>query len=131
MKSYRRFIAYLLSAATAIILTSCRPSSGEVRIYGRVTYQGAAIPKGAVTFFPASGRPIIAVLTDGTYAAKLLRGEYDVVVNPATDLPPGWKEGDVSPTQKAVLPSVYTTRAKSKIKISVNERSDRQDFELQ
>jgi hypothetical protein len=121
-----------LAACLAVSVVGCRESSPGVPVSGRVTYQGEPIASGTVTFFPASGRPLHAILSsDGEYAAQLLPGDYRVVVNVGAQLPEGWKEGDPVPPPTRMLPAEYTTRAASTLTATVGERqSEPIDFIL-
>ncbi|MEX2309030.1 MAG: hypothetical protein WD738_15625 [Pirellulales bacterium] len=75
-----------------------------------------------MTFFPEKGRAIFADLNaDGDYTAELPPGEYTVTINISSELPPGFKEGDLPPAPDLVLPPEYTTRAKSKLTATVRE----------
>jgi hypothetical protein len=100
----------------------CRESSNEVAVQGRVTYRGAPLGKGSLTFFPSKGRPASAPLSEeGEYELELPPGQYSVTVNVGTDLPPGFKEGDPVPPPTIVLPPEYTSRARSKLTATVSK----------
>jgi hypothetical protein len=128
-------ISMSLSFLSAVVLSAagCGGSSETVSVSGQVSYQGEPVPGGAITFFPAAGRPVIAAISDGgEYSAELRpHGEYVVVVNVGTDLPPGYQEGDPLPPPKIVLPPMYTTRVKSDLRAVVAEGSAQTiDFQL-
>jgi hypothetical protein len=118
-----------------VVLSSipgCGEQSAGVSVQGRVTYRGEPLPSGAITFFPATGRPTSAAISpDGDYTIELPPGDYVVVVNVGADLPTGFKEGDPIPPPKIVLPPEYTTRTRSSLKATVSE-ADQQpiNFEL-
>jgi hypothetical protein len=114
-------LLFIVPVATA----GCGQSSNDVSVQGKVSYRGAPLHKGSVTFFPASGRPVSAALSDGgQYTLELAPGEYAVTVNVGTDLPPGFKEGDPIPPPTIVLPPEYTSRARSKLTATVSKDSD-------
>jgi hypothetical protein len=125
MKQPRTLLAPPLSpilAAAALFLAGCGESSNKVSIAGHVTYQGQPLANGSIAFYPAAGRPVIAGLSvDGAYSTELDPGDYTVTVDTASQLPPGFHEGDPVPPPKLVLPPEYTTRAKSKLTASVKE----------
>jgi hypothetical protein len=122
----------VLSIVVIAAVAGCGESSNEVSVEGRVTYRGEPLSKGSVTFFPSSGRPAAAALSEGgEYSLELLPGQYTVTVNVGTDLPPGFKEGDPIPPPKVVLPPEYTTRAKSSLTATVRQGDEQAiNFEL-
>ena len=101
-------------------------------MHGHVSFQGESLKAGALTFFPANGRAAGAPISAGEYRTDLTPGDYTVVVSVAPELPPGYKEGDPPPPPpKIVLPSEYTTRAKSKLNATVKPgQSEPIDFDL-
>src|SRR5262245_3334162 len=110
----------LLAALVAMCTTGCGSSTNTVKVRGHAAYRGESLTNGTVTFFPASGRPMIAPLSEeGDYTAELAPGEYEVVMMIGTKPPEGYKEGDPLPPPKITLPDEYTIRAKSKLKASV------------
>jgi hypothetical protein len=116
---------FLLLLIVLIGFAGCRESSNDVSVEGKVTYRGELLGKGSITFYPASGRPASAALSDGgQYALELAPGEYTVTVNVGADLPPGFREGDPIPPPKIVLPPEYTSRARSKLTATVSKDSD-------
>ncbi len=127
----------LCVALSLVLLTvgvlGCGKKSDVVVVRGRATYRGEAIARGAATFFPATGRPITAAISEeGDYTAELPPGEYTVIVNLGFTPPPGFKEGDPMPKPKFVLPPEYTTRAKSRLTASIKPGQDQPiDFALE
>jgi hypothetical protein len=113
-------------------VSGCKKPSGAVQVHGRATYRGEALKSARVTFFPNTGRQVSTVITDADYSTELSPGDYTVVINVGSDLPPGYKEGDpLPPPPKIVLPPQYSTRAQSTVKATVTEGRDQQiDFEL-
>jgi hypothetical protein len=111
----------------------CRRESGQASVQGHVSYRGEAVAPGAITFFPATGRPVTATISEqGDYTAELTPGEYTVIVNLAFIRPPGFKEGDPMPKPKFTLPEQYTTRAMSKLKANIKPGQDHPiDFALE
>jgi hypothetical protein len=121
-------IVFLFLAGAA----GCGRESNEVSVQGRVMFRGEPLPGGSITFFPESGRPVMAVIAeDGNYSAEMPPGEYVVAVGVGTELPPGFKEGDPIPPPKVVLPPEYTTRAKSSLTATVRQGDEQPtNFEL-
>ncbi len=102
-------------------LTGCGGDSEGVAIEGRISYQEQAIENGSLTFFPAQGRPITAVLSEGgKYSCRLPAGAYRVAVTVGVSLPPEWKEGDPVPAQSITLPAEYGTRLKTPLTATVS-----------
>ena len=128
-----RFTTSLVLSLLSMTAVGCGDSSDTVSVIGTVTYRGESFPRGAVTFFPAAGRPMTAAISDeGEYSAELAPGDYTVVVNVSTELPPGYQEGDPLPPPKIVLPPEYTTRVRSTLSATVTEDLDEPlDFALQ
>ena len=113
-------------------MTGCGGSANAVKVEGHASYRGEAITNGTVTFFPASGRPVVAPLSgEGDYTVELAPGEYVVVIMVGATIPEGYKEGDPLPPPKITLPAEYTVRAKSKLTASVQPgQSDSINFDL-
>jgi hypothetical protein len=126
---------FLLCVVGAVLLSAagCGESSTTETVSGTVTYRGAPLPNGSVTFFPTSGRPVnVPRASDGAYTAELEPGEYSVTVSYTEPLPPGFKEGDPVPPPKIVLPAEYTTSARSTLKATVTPDHDQPiDFTLE
>ena len=121
-----------LGAVALIAICGCKHESNGTAIEGSVSYRGQALPGGSLTFFPATGRPVTAGVSDaGGYATEIPPGEYRVTVNVGLDLPEGWKESDPIPEQKIKLPRVYTNRAKTPLTATVApDQSTPINFEL-
>ena len=105
--------------------------SDAVSVSGRVSYQNKPMTSSALTFFPASGRPIAAtVLSNGTYSSELPPGEYRVTIDVGRNFPPGWKEGDPEPPPPIALPAKYSSRLNTPLKATVTAESDSQTIEF-
>jgi hypothetical protein len=126
----RFWLAYALLAPLTFAV-GCGGGPHTVSVSGRVAYRGEPVNSGAVTFFPATGRQVIAPISNGQYRTDLPPGDYTVVINVSTELPPGFKEGDPLPPAKIVLPAEYATRAKSTLSAEVGESGSQEvNFEL-
>lgn len=109
-----------VTALVVMSATGCGNSGSTVKVRGNVSYRGESITNGTVTFFPASGRPVVAPLADeGKYSVELPPGEYVVAIMIGATIPEGYKEGDPLPPPKIRLPDEYTIRAKSTLKAGV------------
>ena len=121
----------LLGTAAILCLAGCGSAPSGVPVTGHVSYQGAPV-NAAVTFFPESGRSVVASTSEsGDYSATLPAGEYVVAISLGVKLPAGWKEGNPIPPPKVVLPPQYTSRVKSPLKASVQPgQSEPINFDL-
>lgn len=119
-------------ALFTMLAVGCGKGGDTVQVNGHVTYRGQAIPNGSLTFFPPTGRPVVAPLTqEGDYMAELTPGDYVAAVMVGSVLPEGYKEGDRLPPQSIVLPAEYTSRSKSTLKTTVSPgQSEPVNFEL-
>ena len=124
-----RHVVWLLAFG---VFVGCGDDSGDVPIEGHVAYQDRALDSGALTFYPAQGRPITAVIdAEGGYSCRLPPGEYRVAVTLGVRLPPGWKEGDPEPPQPITLPPDYGSRLKTPLTATVTaDHSAPIDFSL-
>jgi hypothetical protein len=122
----------ILGVIVVIGASSCKKSSGVIPVHGRVAYRGEALKSARITFFPSTGRPVTAGVSQGEYETEIPPGDYTVVINIGTELPPGFKEGDpLPPPPKIVLPPQYSTRALSTLKATVKSGQDQPiDFDL-
>ena len=125
------FAWWILLALSAI--SGCGEESDSVAVRGKVFYRGEPLSNAAITFFPNTGRPVTAPLSQqGDYDTALPPGEYSVIVNVGTELPPGFKEGDPLPPPKIDLPPEYTTLARSTLRATVTpDQSEPIDFALE
>ena len=118
------FGVWSLVAILTVGAAGCGKSSGDVSVHGLVSYRGEPLGSAALTFFPETGRPITAPISDqGDYSVNLPPGNYNVIVSVGAALPPGFKEGDPVPPPKTVLPAEYTTRAKTSLHVTVGPES--------
>lgn len=84
---------FLLAALTVI---GCKPGNPDypVKVSGKVTYNGATVGGGTITFHTADGAPIQAPITqDGTYViASLPEGTFAVTIETESINPSRKKE---------------------------------------
>ena len=118
-------VKYLIVLAIIAPAIGCADGSDGVSVAGRVVYQDQPITSGALTFFPADGRPITATLSgDGKYECVLPPGEYRVAITVGVSLPAGWKEGDPVPPNAINLPAKYASRLESPLTATVKADHD-------
>jgi hypothetical protein len=101
-------------------------------VAGCVTYRGQPFSNASITFYPASGRPVSAAITEGEYSVRLQPGDYKVTISLGVYLPSGWKEGDPIPPRKMVLPQQYSSVLHTQLTAKVSEdQSDPVNFKLE
>lgn len=80
-------LVYLLFTLLSFGMTGCGPSTGELKVTGKITIDGQPIPEGGITFEDENRS--IAVgggnIKDGVYSAKVLPGKKKVKVNGTSD----------------------------------------------
>ena len=110
----RFLVVWPVVLALLVSAHGCKKSSGAVPVQGHVSFQGQPLANATLTFFPVSGRPVDAAISQGDYATELVPGDYALVVSVAVDLPPGYgrMHWNQLPPQKFALPDEYTTRKK-------------------
>jgi hypothetical protein len=125
-----RRLAALCSCA--FIVAGCSGGADGVTVSGTVNYRGQPFSNASITFYPASGRPVSAAISDGEYSLRLQPGEYQVTVSLGVNLPPGWKEGDPIPPREFVLPQQYSSVLHTQLTATVSEdQSAPLDFKLE
>src|SRR5262245_59086292 len=80
MSSARCFIF----SAAFLVVAGCDSGPPSADITGTITYDGKAIEKGYISFFPRNGKGVTAggEIIDGAYTAKGVPfGEMDVKIN--------------------------------------------------
>jgi hypothetical protein len=121
----------VLAVAVCVAAVGCGKTSDGVAVQGRVNFQGKAFPGGVITFFPASGRPVQAIVdSDGTYHVGLQPCEYRVTLTLSVDLPSGWKEGAPLPPPPITLPAKYTKRVETPLTASVTAENKSQTIDF-
>jgi len=117
----RQLVIGAIIAAYGFSVTGCGYSSGTVPVDGQISYCGEALPTATLTFFPETGRPVLASVLEGDYRTELVPGEYAVVVTVAIEMPQGYgrTHWNQLPPQTVKLPDHYTSRAKTPLKAAV------------
>jgi hypothetical protein len=131
-KPSRRVCQLIVASIAVLLLIGCGGGDGGVPVSGTVTFRGQPFSNASITFYPASGRPVSAAITDGQYSAVLQPGEYKVTVSLGVNLPPGWKEGDPIPPRDIVLSQQYSSVLHTQLTAKVSEdQSEPVDFKLE
>lgn len=122
-------IASLLSIVFSV--SGCGKGSDLRHVSGEIKYRNVPLSNAGISFYPSSGRPVTAAVTEGKYNVQLKPGDYTVTIIVGVELPQEFKEGDPVPPPKVLLSEVYTSRTKSKLNATVGEKqSDPIDFDL-
>ena len=128
----RRLSQLVLACSFAALAAGCGGSADGVPVSGTVTYRGQPFSNASITFYPASGRPVSAAISDGEYSAVLEPGDYKVTISLGVNLPPGWKEGDPIPPREIVLPQQYSSVLHTQLTATIGEdQSEPVDFKLE
>ena len=70
-------------AAVTALLAGCGGNTGIVPVTGQITWEGAAVTAGRITFYPDTGRPATAAIqSDGSYELTTLDEGDGVQVGP-------------------------------------------------
>ena len=140
----RRRWALLLILAASLGAAGCS-STGTVK--GKVSYHGAVVKGGTVTFFYGDGRGIpIGILEDGSYTLdRLPLGQVKVCVDtsaldpkkhkrysyappPGAKAPPGFSP--TSPEVYVAIPAKYADPAKTDLAYEVTAGTQTHDIEM-
>jgi hypothetical protein len=139
MKSTRRDklarCAIAVSFLTVVMIGCSSGGAGEVR--GKVTFKGAPVTEGTVTFLnPKEGGAAEGeIKSDGSYrlVGKVLAGEYLVVINPPmhiVDTDPG--KSPPAPVEKPApnIPRQYRQQGTTTLKATVKEGKNEFNFDM-
>jgi hypothetical protein len=130
-RSMLQICRLILLGSCAAAVAGCGNSEEGVTVEGTVTYRGQPFSNASITFYPSTGRPVSAAISDGAYSAQLQPGDYKATVSLGVNLPPGWKEGDPVPPREIVLPDRYTSVLHTQLAATVEEdQSQPIDFAL-
>lgn len=133
-----RFTAFVLVAAAAGILATvgCGPSKpATYSVSGVVTYQGAPLPLGSVSFVPQNGRMTAATIDEnGRYELDAEPGSYRVCITAVPPPPPGVNPmtSDSFTPSKPLIPIRYSRLKQSGLDVEVRADGKNEiDFKLE
>ena len=113
--------------ANFIITIGCS-AGGMVNIAGDVTFDGAPVVQGTISFFPADGRGASAeaIITDGHYSVSMPGGKKDVVIRGYKKVGerfPWGKDNPAAPILEEILPKEFNDDSNLTID-AANNRTD-------
>lgn len=129
MPAYFRPAVALFLPVMIAVMVGCGRGPARIGVSGTVTYQGANLADGWITFVPkdsSKGAQEAAHITEGKYdlptANGLLPGEYKVAIT-ATE-PSGKPAADAAPGPprrgKSLIPDDYNRNSKLSIEVSAD-----------
>ncbi|MEQ8209134.1 MAG: hypothetical protein RH917_04815 [Lacipirellulaceae bacterium] len=108
-------------------ITGCSETVETTTVTGMVSYKERPVSGGAISFLPRTGgRPLNGILSDGgKYEIQLPAGDYSVVIQPDSNLPEGFKEGDpMPPPDPNAVPARYQHPKRSGLKATVGNQTE-------
>jgi len=142
---FRRVIGVLICAVTmTTLVVGCGPNTGKVT--GKVTYKGAPVPNGTISFVSSSGGKDAApkstrTSSEGDYMVKdLAPGDYKVYITTpkkggAASLPgatdPSLKDMMPGATKSVEIPEKYAKAETSGLELKVEKGNQTKDFPLE
>jgi hypothetical protein len=118
----------------ALLLPGCGGGpAATTSVQGSITYQKKPANNGVIAFSQAGGRPISAAIqSDGTYAAQVPPGDYQVRIDAPPPLPPDAKEGEpLPPLGPRTVPEKYANFSTSGLTVTIGKESPQQlDYNL-
>jgi hypothetical protein len=100
-----------------------KPEPKGESVEGKVTLNGAPLQAGTIKFLSKNGKQTIAgKIIDGTYEARVPKGEYRVTING-----PEPKKGDPPPVQ---LPAKYSDPKLSTLTVTITAGKQSINFDL-
>lgn len=126
-----------LSGILLAVAGGCGKTSDEVRVTGRATINGEAIPSGAISFVDVGGTAPTGggVIKDGSYTATVVPGEKVVLVlgQKLVGQEPEYEGAPDSPMRdkyEIITPPEYDAAHLSPLKATISGPQDGLDFEL-
>ncbi len=113
-------------ALALLVTVGCDQGPQLFEVRGTVQFRGQPVTYGVINFFPSDGGRALGgpLQSDGGYRFELPEGEYGVIINAPSPLPPGWKEGDPVPTGKPLVPPKYSRVRTSGLTATVSPGDD-------
>ena len=139
----RHVLAICFSTILAGLLAGCGPGDdvhpATVPVQGKVTYQGQPVPKGTITFQPATGQAAVGeIQTDGTYSLSTFKqkdgaipGAHKVTIVANTGDPTKMPSSPGYVVPKDLVPKKYSSVLTSGLEATVSDGKRDFNFELQ
>ena len=119
--------ARFCSGLLLLIAVGCGGASGPemVTVKGSVTIGTKPLPLGDILFQPTdpSRTPSGGTITDGAYSLKAIKGDYQIKITAAREVPGKTKMGPSGkpvPVLEEYIPKKYNTKTELKATVSAN-----------
>ncbi|MDX2036456.1 MAG: carboxypeptidase-like regulatory domain-containing protein [Isosphaeraceae bacterium] len=129
-----------LGLVVAALAQGCGSDGPEMaRVSGKVTYKGAPVPKGTISFVSTSGgrNATAEIQADGTYRLQSIEsgdgaivGDYDVAISSKDEVVLDYTPVKAPPPPKYFAPQKYEDPKSSGLKAKVKSGSNTFDFDL-
>ena len=136
-KHLSRRICLLFGACSLVLLLGCNSGPARGDVSGKVTFKGAPVKEGRITFLNQQGLGDSEgeLTADGTYAVQggAVVGDYKVVITPLVvivDTDPG--KSPPAPVEKKApdIPTKYRQQGKSPLTAKVKAGKNEINFEM-
>jgi hypothetical protein len=133
---FRLFTSLVVAASVALV--GCGGGGIErVDVYGTVTYQGAPVKEGLISFVPQGEGPVAGTnITDGKYEAKgdggVPPGKYHVKISSTVEDKESYVPDAMPvPPQKEILPSKYNIATELTLEVPSGKGEMEQNYDLE
>lgn len=146
-----RYLPFLCLAVLTLAMSSgCDSGPPTAPVHGQVTYQGEAVPRGTIRFYPDAGgaAAVGQIQSDGTYSLSrkvpgddVLLGSYKVTIEAVepVDAPAGpltiedelkMEIGMPAAEPKSLVPEKYLSIKTTDLTATVEDKDNQIDFAL-
>jgi hypothetical protein len=124
-----------------LAIVGCAQGPPTAHVWGKVSFEGAAITEGTIEFIPiegTSGPTVGAVIANGAYdipakSGPLIDGVYRVELRAVRETgrpAPKHPSGKGIPERESIFPPEYSTNSTLRVKISATPTENQHDFLL-